>query len=337
MFMGRGVWGFLVTGLVVGTMGTAWSQTASYEGGRIVRSDERNEAIQMGSGYGDEYGMDVEEESKLPWIPILSPTMICLDCWMTKTYKIWDFYHQQAAQEYFAHSESCADLVLCPDPRVGTAFKYTLLAPIYAIRPHLLLRNCSACGISNPYGVPDPMPSVAVNTPSGPQVLSTAPATGVPALMPESSPMSPEVPATEAPLPTDPLAPQTMSPTTQSASASKWANMSDQEILAHFNLKTGSTQTDVLDKPTSPTSEWEFADTAPSTPASELIASMEPPAPIAPLPGEVKAIPVSTSTSAGKEKSTLKKETQEKSFSVTDQEYDRMREIEKGLLEGAER
>ena len=331
MFMGRGVWGLLVTGLILGTMGTAWSQENTYEGGRIVRADERSEGILMGSGYEDEYGMEAEEESKLPWIPILSPTIICLDCWMTKTYKIWD------AQEYFAHSESCADLVLCPDPCVGTAFKYTLLAPIYAMRPHLLLRNCSACGISNPYGVPDPMPSVAVNTPSGPQVLSTAPATKVPSLMPESAPVVPGVPTIEAPLPSDPLAPQSMSSTTQSASASKWSQMSDQEILAHFGLKSGSTQTALLDKPTSPTSEWEFADTAPSTPAAELIASMEPPAPIAPLPSEVNAVPVSTSPSTGTGKVILKGETQEKSFSVTDQEYDRMRDIEKGLLEGSER
>ncbi len=345
MYVGRGVGiALLVACFILVTVGTAWSQSNVFESGRIVRADERAEDIQLGMSYGGDYGLDSgiyaeeEEVPHLPWIPILSPTMICLDCWMTKTYKIWDFYHQQAAQEYFAHSESCADLVLCPDPCVKTALKYTLLAPIYAIRPHLLLRNCSACGISNPYGVPDPMPSVAVNTPSGPQVLTTTPSSDIPTLMPESNPyVLPPSPPVEVPLPGESLPPQSMNTPTRSASASKWSQMSDQEILSHFGLESGSTQTAILDKPTSPTPEWEFADTAPSTSASELIASMEPPAPIAPLPSESKAIRVSTSPSADTGKTSLKKETQEKTFSVTDKEYDRLRDIEKGLLEGSER
>lgn len=333
MYLGRGVCVLsLVAGVILGTVGSAWSQSNDYVGGRIVRSDERSEELQMGSVYDDEALTEEEAEQggNLPWIPVLSPTMICLDCWMTKTYKIWDFYHQQAAQEYFAHSESCADLVLCPDPCVGSAFKYTLLAPIYAMRPHLLLRNCSACGISNPYGVPDPMPSVAVDTQSGPQVLSTAPsADDIPAVMPEAAPLAPEVPAIPAT--------QSMGNGTQSASASKWANMSDQEILAHFNLTPGAAQgqTAALDSPTAPSTEWEFADTAPSTPAAELIASMAPPAPIAPLASETKS--ETSKTASDSEKTSAKKTTQQKAFSVTDKEYDRMREIEKGLLAGSDR
>ncbi len=346
MFVGRGSCVFaLVAGLILGTSMSAWPQSNVYEGGRVVRADERNEGIEMGASYEGGYseeglssGEEGEEAAKLPWIPVLSPTMICLDCWMTKTYKIWDFYHQQAAQEYFAHSESCADIVLCPDPHVGSAFKYTLLAPIYAMRPHLLLRNCSACGISNPYGVPDPMPSVAVNTASGPQVLSSGQPVDVPAMMPEAAPEVLPPPPAEAPLPQEPAAPQSMNSPTQSASAPQWSQMSDQQILSYFSLTPDTTPAlPALNSPAAPSQQWEYADMAPATPASELIASMAPPAPIAPLASEVKAVPVSTAPVTAAEKASVKKETQEKRFSVTDEEYGRMRDIEKGLLSGSER
>jgi hypothetical protein len=305
----------------------AWSQSNSYEGGRILRVDERSEDIEMGMT-GSSYDDEEEEEVSLPWIPVFSPVMICLDCWMTKTYKIWDFYHQQAAQEYFAHSESCADLVLCPDPCVGTALKYTLLAPIYAMRPHLLLRNCRACGISNPYGVPDPMPSVAMPTPTGPQVVQ--PATPMmpmeaPDAMPESLPPPPVA-----------VPPISQTQTGQTASAPSWSGMNDEQILQHYGLQ-GTMLNNPLETPTSASNQWEFADQAPSLPASELIANS---ATVQVKPVSTKPVTASQESEiklTAKEEKMLKNSTVQKSFSVTDEEYDRMKDIEKSLLSGANR
>ncbi|MCG3197011.1 MAG: hypothetical protein GHCLOJNM_01493 [bacterium] len=318
MKMSRLVAKWMVVALVSWGALPAWTQEAGFEGGRIVRQDERGEELQLEAnvGWGEE---DLEGEEKLPWIPILSPTMICLDCWITKTLKIQDFYHQQAAEEYFAHSESCADLILCPDPCVGAALEYTLLAPIYAIRPNLLMRNCTCWGAGNAYGVPDPLPSVAVPSDQGPQVLTPPPsemgASAPPTVSIQTSPLS-------APVGGNP----------QVASTSKWASMSDQEILDHFGLGGSSAQpaaTDPFNDASVAGAAWEFADQAPSTPARNLIATRE-----ASTPAQTPSLTAPASTSP--EPVALEEAASEKSrkaFSVTDEEYERMQDIEKGLLD----
>jgi hypothetical protein len=135
--------------------------------------------------------------------------------------------------------------------------------------------------------------------------------------------------------------------------------MSDEEILAHFGLNPAVAQTapvpwDPKEKQVAE-ADWQYADEAPATSASMLIAQREAAeAPAAPQPSAIqppdaaalglppgaKIISVSSKPLAGTEG---KSETDEKAsedsveapkseFSVTDQEYDRMREIEKGLL-----
>ncbi len=313
----------LVVVLACGIVVPAWSQEADYAEGRVVRQDERSEELELEAnvGWGEE---ELEGEKKLPWIPILSPTMICLDCWITKTLKIQDFYHQQAAQEHFAHSESCADLILCPDPCVGTALEYTLLAPIYAFRPHLLMRNCTCCGAGNPYGVPDPLPSVGVPSAQGPQVLTPLAAESPSAVGATSQ----VIPATTAPIGNP-----------QVASGSKWASMSDREILDHFGLSGPNTQTvasDPFADSAVASGNWEFADQSLSTPAETLIAAREAanPTPAAAVAAPATSAPVQTSASdklaAPREEAS---EEPRKTFSVTDEEYERMQDIEKGLLD----
>lgn len=319
MKMSRLVAKWMVVAVVSWGALPAWTQEAGFEGGRIVREDERGEELELEAnvGWGEE---ELEGEKKLPWIPILSPTMICLDCWITKTLKIQDFYHQQAAEEYFAHSESCADLILCPDPCVGTALEYTLLAPIYAIRPNLLMRNCTCWGAGNSYGVPDPLPSVAVPSAQGPQVLTTPPA---------------EVGASAAPMVSSQTIPSSapVGGNPQLASTSKWASMSDQEILNHFGLAGGAAKPPVSD-PFNDTNvtgaEWEFADQAPSTPAQNLIAAREP---SVPAQAPSIAVPAATSPEPTDLEEAASEEKPRKAFSVTDEEYEHMQDIEKGLLD----
>lgn len=339
MTMCRSFFLVLVVGLAVLLTGDrAWTQPQAFEGGRVVRMDERAEDMQFGNFYEEDIAD--EEEGRLPWIPLLSPTMICLDCWITKTLKIQDFYHQQAAQEYFAHSYSCADLVLCPDPCVGTALKYTILAPIYAIRPHLLLQNCSICGIGNPYGVSDPIPTVAVDGPRGPQVLAPpAGSSDMPSVMPEMTPETLPPP----PLDAAPMSQMKSSPTGTSqprtAQGPQWSSMNDTQILNHFGLKPGQAGNTAvaLEAPTSPSRDWEFADQAPSTSPEALVAQMEP-VPVKKAESKKDDAAAENQVFGVKQhesKSALDMEP--KRFSVTDEEYENMRNIEQNLLSGSER
>lgn len=329
----------LGVGVVISAMGDpSWSQPQAFEGGRVVRMDERSEDMGFGN-FSDEDTADVEDGS-LPWIPLLSPTMICLDCWITKTLKIQDFYQQQAAQEYFAHSYSCADLVLCPDPCVGTALKYTILAPIYAIRPHLLLQNCSICGIGNPYGVSDPIPTVAVDGPGGPKLLPPpSSSSDLPSVMPEMNSESlPPPPLESVPMSQKSTPPAGISPP-RTAQGSQWSNMDDAQILNHFGLngsQSGSSAV-ALEAPTSPSSDWEFADQAPSTSPEALVAQIEP-ARKNKVQAKKDGVEQESQVFGLKSKgSESKREAEEKRFSVTDEEYDMMRNIEQSLLSGSER
>lgn len=298
----------------------AWCQGHSFEGSRIVRDDERGEELQLGGGLTEQD----EGEKRLPWIPLLSPTMICLDCWITKTLKIQDFYQQQAAQEYFAHSESCADLILCPDPHVGTAFKYSVLAPIYALRPHLLMKNCAACGAYPPGG------SGAAAQMSGPPP-PLMPAGGPPSSMDLPSPM-PDIAPPQNSMGTSQAMPRSDAPAASPrlASSNKWANMSDQEILDHFGLNGGGAkpESSTLDAPlAAATGTWQYADEGP--PAMTLVAQRDVPASGTPKSSAGNGIEAQSSFSDAE---LALPEAPKKKFSVTDDEYDRLKDVERDLL-----
>jgi len=309
----------------------AWSQGGGheYKDGQIVAVGEEYDAIEFGEDFA---GLE-EVGNELPWIPVLSPAMFHLDCWLTKTFKIKDYYEQQAAEEYFAYSETCADPLLAPDPRVGTAFKYSLLAPVYAIRPGLLDKNFQAYGISsNQYGISCPMPGVCGNGPNGPQVLSG----GYPPMEPTGIGYQSGVPM-EAGLATS-MAPVTAQP--QVVQTSRWQSMSDADILAYFGLEnkidTKSLAMDEkLNQPVVATSDWEYADQSTSQSASALLAQMEPMlAERQSLPPRGDPVPVErvvvseTTTPAAPLPIIGEKQT----FSPTDEEYGKMRDIEKTLL-----
>lgn len=318
-----------------------WSQPNYFEGGEVLRESERTEAIENvetiaetynGYGYGATY--NYEEGGDLPWIPFLSPSMIWLDCWITKSLNIKHFYEQQAALQYFARSETCADLALSHDPYVGSAWKYSLFAPIYALSPNMLPRTCG-CG-GPVYGMAAPIPSVGVVGPNGPQLMQ--PIGAPPSAPPEYAPMM--EPAPGAP-PETWSAPSTQTPVGVNgkpfvaSSGSQWAQMSDEQILTHFGLnQTAPASQSPLDSPAIAAGDFEYADQAPSMSASTIIAQNELPPPIisevntTPVIREVSEVRVSPSKRVVKEQPAP----EGKEFSMTDKEYGKMLDIEKALL-----
>jgi len=326
-----------------------YCQEQAYEFGRIVSVDEEGEALKF---LEEE---KTEAEKRLPWIPVLSPCMICLDCWITKTVDIHQFYSQQAAERYFAKAETCADLQLSHDPCIGTGLKYTLLAPFYAGCPDLLynggfwgwmrMRCGGWFGMGGGYGLQSPMPSPAIAGPGGTQLMSPA-TSAPPALAPAAQPgaagmqLMPQGGTGSGSAQAAPA--EAVSVQTANAGASRWAQMSDAEILAYFGLGTasGAVVGQKLSEPVANAPAWEFADESVSTPAVEMLAAAQLPAQEA-----VKSAPATEmdaqpkraeADSSDADVEDLLKESQAspKSFSVTDKEYDKMRDIEKSMLEG---
>ena len=312
-------------------------QEQAYEYGQIVQTDERGEALEF---------LDESQEAaekRLPWIPVLSPTMICLDCWITKTVKIHQFYSQQAAERYFAEAETCADLALSHDPCIGTGLKYTLLAPFYAGCPDLLynggfwgwmrMKCGGGFGMGAGYGIDTPMPSPAMEGPAGAQLMAPPPAPGTGGTTPLMPPAAEPVGSESVKM---------LSPTgegsvnTASAGGASWSQMSDTQILAYFGLDAnGVTVGEKLSEPVERTGKWEFADEAKSTPALDMVAMAQTPVTDTPAIEETKPVvtkKAETSSEPESEPVTEEPKKETKSFSVTDEEYDKMREIEQDLL-----
>lgn len=352
---------YLLVALILGFgIRPALGQEQIYEHGRIVQVDERGEALDF---------LEEEEvivDDSLPWCPVLSPVMICLDCWIGKTLKIHDHYSQQAAERYFAYVETCTDIPLGLDSGRGTNLKYTLLAPFYAGCPSLLQNGGGfgrwgggGYGATPQYGFQEPMPSPVTTGPGGTTLMSPTPSSGMDLMPKETAPgLVPSVPGIqEVPgMPSAPAVPGASGlpnqvapgsvqaqPIGQVAGGSKWANMSDAEILNYFGLDSAAKDARTaelvgeLDQPVAPASTWEFADQSPATSAAKLMAQSSAPA------LDEKAIPAAPADSA-KNADTVKdgpnledlKEIvgdEKKPFSVTDKEYEKMREIEGNLLE----
>ena len=335
-----------------------FAQEQVVEYGRIVQADDGTGSLDYLIGYDNSQEAAVQ---KKPWLPVLSPLMICLDCWITKAVDIHQFYSQQAADEYFAMAENCADVPLSMDPNIlkNTGLKYTVLAPIYAWRPSLLNRR-GILGGAGSYGVPSPIPSVAAG---GMGIPASAPANPMPgqapAAMPDHQPMKGEL----QPMPAASGSSKMEHSTTQAqqhvASSGKWSEMSDAEILAHFGLDPGIAKRakqvaqmdgSKLEQPVTETNDWQFADEAPTVKVEprEMVAlnhdsyppKMEPLE--LPQPTEVEeSVPSVVRSKTVSEKPTIELDFQDasdsvlpekKPFSSTDAEYDRMREIEKDLL-----
>jgi hypothetical protein len=338
----------------------------AYKEGQVIfegqKADEIN-AVNM----SDEAVVD----ERLPWIPVLSPAMICMDCWITKTLKIASFYQQQAAQEYFARSETCADMILCPDPRVGCALGYSLLSPYYALRPQALVRNCNAFGLPGTYGVPEPLPSVSTGAATAPQVLTGGSSNQ--SVQPLLQPM----PAAQLPDPAVQATPEDLSNTasapqgSMASSTTNWNAMSDADILSHFGLDasvaTALPKVDIdktLSEPVVPSQSWETPEESQTQSAVTLLAQANPPQPtvdpsssipadLAPgqvIQGESGPMIITSvkpfekeTTQPAESKTTVEETDVEESdtdsdqktdafFSVTDDEYKKMREIEKDLM-----
>jgi hypothetical protein len=321
--------------------GAARGQEQAYEAGRIVQIDERGEALDF---------LDEEEaivDDSLPWIPVLSPAMICLDCWIGKSLKIHHHYSQQAAERYFAYVETCTDIPLGLDSGRGTNLKYTLLAPFYAGCPALLenggfwgwIGRRGGYGVGSQYGFQEPMPSPVTTGPGGTTLMSPPPTGGMELIpkdiAPEAVPMTPEIPA---PPPTGSVQAQ---PTSQVVGGSRWTHMSDAEILNYFGLDSAAKDAQTaemvgqLDRPVAPASAWEFADQSPATPAASLMAQAPAPALIEQAIPAQEDIVRESNPPQGPTLEDLKKSlgTEEKEFSVTDKEYEKMRQIEEDLLE----
>lgn len=314
----------------------ALAQEQVYESGRIVQIDERGEALD----FLDEE--DLVVDTSLPWIPVLSPVMICLDCWIGKTVKIHEHYSQQAAERYFAHIETCTDIPLGLDSGYGANTKYTILAPFYAGCPALLqnggfwgwVGRHGGYGTAPNYGFQEPMPSPVTTGPQGTTLMSP-PAAGGMELMPAQPAPAPVV----APAP--PVGSVQAQPINQVASgSSKWANMSDSDILNYFGLDSAAKEAHTaelvgeLDQPVAPASTWEFADQSAATSAASLMAQ-------APAVVGEQQIPMTQTEVLYEPESPqspsiddLRKSlaTEKKEFSVTDKEYEKMREIEGNLL-----
>ena len=325
-----------------------WAQEQAYQFGQIIQQDERAEALEF-------LPEEEVEEAKLPWIPILSPSMICLDCWITRTVNIHHHYSQQAAERYFMHAETCADLPLGDDPRIGTGLKYTVLAPFYAGCPDLLYnggfwgwvrsKTGHGFGLGANVGMEAPLPSPVTSGPSGPQMMTPNPppptSSEVSQLMPSSSggstPIAPAAIHRAAAPPPGAY---------QVASKPRWSEMTDGEILAYFGLDPTRAGVDSialgksLEYPVENATGWEFADQSTSTPAVDLLALSRPPAAAEAPSTEARTAEEASQESAASPPSDLSEvdalldrvKDRPKAFSVTDQEYEKMRAIEGDLL-----
>ncbi|MCA9436370.1 MAG: hypothetical protein KC978_11325 [Candidatus Omnitrophica bacterium] len=260
------------------------AQEQVVEYGRIVQADDGTGSLDYIVGE-DNYAA---REDKKAWIPVLSPVMIRLDCWITRMVNIHQFYSQQAADEYWAMAEYCSDIPLSMDPNIynNTGLKYTVLAPIYAWCPGMLNRRGLLGGCGG-YGIPSPMPSVQ----SMGYYPSGSPGPYGPATAPVSSSMSsPMVPSggmelqpmpMDAPVNAPSMAPSVSAPTSvepprnqiASSSSSSWSQMSDAEILAHFGLdpsmaaraqQRAQLDGSKLEEPVVQSEEWQFAEEAPT-------------------------------------------------------------------------
>lgn len=353
--------------------GTASAQEQVVEYGRIVQADDGTGSMGYLVGYEDE---EVQGQAKKPWLPLLSPMMIHLDCWITRMVNINDFYSQQAADEYFAMAESCADIPLSMDPNINMGLKYTVLSPIYAWCPDLLNRR-GILGGGGAYGVPSPMPSVAgvhagASISSSPQPMYAPTAPSMSPGVPSQMNLQPMPDVNLQPLPQVQPAPagvgveigsQSSAPARASngqAAGNQWSQMSDEQILAHFGLdpsvatrarEAATMDGSKLEQPVAAAPAWQYADEAPTVslerkdmvalnhetfpPRVEQVQGMEPVIVREQVVSQPKA---SDRTIA--EEPTIELEFDESSvdaegkpeFSSTDSEYDKLREIERDLL-----
>lgn len=364
------------------TAGTASAQEQVVEYGRIVQADDGTGSMGYLVGYEDE---EVQGPAEKPWLPLLSPVMIHLDCWITRMVNINDFYSQQAADEYFAMAESCADIPLSMDPNINMGLKYTVLSPIYAWCPDLLNRR-GILGGGGAYGIPSPMPSVAgvhagasISSSPQPMYSPTAPTLSPGATQMSPSQMSPSQmnlqPMPDAnlqPMPQIQPAPtgvgveigsQSSAPARASngqVAGNQWNQMTDEQILAHFGLdpsvatrarEAASMDGSKLEQPVADAPAWQFADEAPTVslerkdmvalnhetfpPRVEQVQSKEPV-----IVREAAVAQPKTSDPTLTEEPTIELEFDESAvetegkpeFSSTDSEYDKLREIERDLL-----
>ena len=359
-------WGALLPAVLAITLATPLSaQEQVVEYGRIVQADDGTGSLDY--LLGEETSLQREE--KKAWIPVLSPLMIRLDCWMTRVVNIHTFYSQQAADEYFAMAEYCSDIPLSMDPNIynNTGLKYTVLSPVYAWCPGLLNRR-GILGGAGGYGVPNPFPSVASAPYSG-QPMGAPPASMESYSAPPSNqglqPMpQPEMIEEEIVIEVGSVnAPRNIEPPRSEnvTTGGKWSQMSDAEILAHFGLdpsmaarakQAADMDGSRLEEPVVESDLWQFAEEAPtvSLPREEVVALnggttvpqsvMSQPAQPIILEERIIEKPTVTQTSIMQEPEielefdeTAELEVESKSeFSSTDAEYDRMREIEKELL-----
>lgn len=355
--------------------GTASAQEQVVEYGRIVQADDGTGSMGYLVGYEDE---EVQGPAKKPWLPLLSPMMIHLDCWITRMVNINDFYSQQAADEYFAMAESCADIPLSMDPNINMGLKYTVLSPIYAWCPDLLNRR-GILGGGGAYGIPSPMPSVAgvhagasISSPPQPMSPSMSPPPSMSPGAPSQMNLQPMPDANLQPLPQVQPAPagvgvevgsQSSAPARASSgqvAGNQWSQMTDEQILAHFGLdpsvatrarQAASMDGSKLEQPVADAPAWQFADEAPTVslerkdmvalnhetfpPRVEPVQSVEPVIVREPVVSQPKA-----SDRTITEEPTIELEFDESSvdaeakpeFSSTDSEYDKLREIERDLL-----
>jgi hypothetical protein len=113
--------------------------------------------------------------------------------------------------------------------------------------------------------------------------------------------------------------------------------MSDSQILAYFGLNSnGVSVGEKLSAPVERTGKWEFADEARSTPALEMVAMAQTPVGNAPAVETTKPVvteKTEVSTELESEPATEQPKKETKSFSVTDEEYEKMRDIEQDLLD----
>lgn len=120
--------------------------------------------------------------------------------------------------------------------------------------------------------------------------------------------------------------------TTASTGGSSWSQMNDSQILAYFGLDSkGMSVGEKLSEPVERTAKWEFADEATSTPALEMVAMAQPPAADTAATVETETVSTEEAETATEVESEPAAE-EPKGFSVTDEEYDKMREIEQDLL-----
>ncbi len=330
-----------------------FAQEQVVEYGRIVQADDGTGSLDYLIGYEGE----VVSEQKKPWLPVLSPMMIHLDCWMTRMVNIHQFFSQQAADEYFAMAETCADIPLSMDPNIyqNTGLKYTVLSPIYAWCPGMLNRRGIFGGCGN-FGIPNPVPSVAGMNYSGQPMgeVSSSPGMGMD-LQPMAS-VYDTGPAVQMEVGSPSPAPERM--TSGSVASNQWSTMSDADILSHFGLDPAIAQRahqvaemdgSQLEQPVVDSNNWQFADEAPTITIDrkEVVAlnhetfppSVEPlqlPEPII-IEERVVSQPVLREEIISQEP-TIELDFEDSQvesnmeFSSTDSEYDRMKDIEKELL-----